>query len=43
MEVAKIETGVVGAVVRGLCVSVRMVVWEGSADFPLRAMIWNLL
>lgn len=40
---AKTETGVVGAGVRGPCVSVWRVVWEGLAGFPIRPMIWNLL
>lgn len=44
MEVAKIETGVVGAGVRGPRVScLWMVVWEDLVGFPIRAMVWNLL
>ena len=43
MEVAKVETGVVGA---GACdrrVSACMLVPEDSAGFPIRDVIWDLL
>lgn len=42
MEVAKVETGVVGASVCGPRVSVCTLVREGSAGFPIRDVIWDL-